>query len=308
MTLRGSDISSYQSSIPAGDFAILKATEGTSWTDGNFAAWWPELSAKGMLRGAYCFFHPSQSVAAQAQHFVDTVKASGLRAGDTLWLDHETKEDSAAADSQAAADWLALVQRLTGIRPGVYCNLDMAWSGYCTGLGGYPLWIADPSSAAGSPRVPSPWTHWTMHQYDITSIDYDIFNGDRNAWLSLGGQAAPSIQEDEVALFVSTGTVNQTGESVTVLVPQGSAWKTYTRRALNLGSDATGFNPATPATVSVQGMPNTAPYTWKTIVASQVIDPGGATFSIEVTPYRRLAITRTAGDLPVSHGVEVGTW
>ncbi len=54
-------------------------------------------------------------------------------------------------------------------------NLNMAESGDCEGMGGYPLWIADPSSPAGQPRVPAPWKTWAIHQYDISGpIDRNV--------------------------------------------------------------------------------------------------------------------------------------
>jgi hypothetical protein len=53
--------------------------------------------------------------------------------------------------------------------------LNFAWTGNCAGLGDYPLFISDPSSAPGEPRVPAPWTSWALHQYNITGdIDRDV--------------------------------------------------------------------------------------------------------------------------------------
>jgi hypothetical protein len=61
--------------------------------------------------------------------------------------------------------------------PVVYTFLSFAESGNTASLGKYPLWIADPSSPEGSPRVPPPWKTWAMHQYDISgSIDRDVAN------------------------------------------------------------------------------------------------------------------------------------
>jgi hypothetical protein len=53
--------------------------------------------------------------------------------------------------------------------------VDFAQEGNCAGLGRYPLWIADPSSTKGHPRVPGPWKTWAIHQYDISgAIDRDV--------------------------------------------------------------------------------------------------------------------------------------
>lgn len=185
--LKGVDISAYQSSIPAGDFAILKATEGVSFNDGRFKGWWDTLHKEKKLRGAYHFARPDNNGAvAEADHFLKIVKAAGLQPGDLLVLDHETRGSSAAHDAQWAADWCAHVKAKTGIVPVVYTFLSFGWEGRCHGLGGYPLWIADPSSPAGKPRVPAPWSHWYFHQYSENGgIDHDMFNGDKTTWAKL---------------------------------------------------------------------------------------------------------------------------
>jgi lysozyme len=217
--LSGCDISSYQSSIPGGQqFVVLKATEGTGWTDQSFAGWWRTLGSRNALRGAYAFFHPGEDPIAQADHFVSVVEAAGLREGDTLWLDHESlslasekrtilprelrlrmdAELTAGSVASAAQRFCARVVEKTG-RCGVYTYESFAWSGNCAGLGKYALWIADPSSPKGRPRVPGPWSSWALHQYDITDVDMDVFNGTPADWLALGGgHPAPDTTEDDM--------------------------------------------------------------------------------------------------------------
>ena len=59
--------------------------------------------------------------------------------------------------------------------PLLYTFVDYAKQGNCAGLGGYPLWIADPSSPKGHPVVPAPWKTWAIHQYTtIANIDRDV--------------------------------------------------------------------------------------------------------------------------------------
>lgn len=88
---QGEDRSSYQ---PVGpwtglDFGIVKATEGTTWTDPTFAANWANLARAGIPRGAYAFVHPSLDPVTQAKHFIATVKARGVSPGDMLIADSE---------------------------------------------------------------------------------------------------------------------------------------------------------------------------------------------------------------------------
>lgn len=191
--LRGTDISSYQSSIPKGDFAVLKATEGLTLNDKRFSSWWKSL--EGKLRGAYHFAHPGNDPVAEADHFLRVVRAAGLHSGDVLVLDHEVSDGTSPVHcSSWAQAWCARVQAAVGYSPVVYTFLSFAREGRCAGLGSRPLWIADPSSAAGHPRVPAPWHTWVMHQYsEVGGIDHDIFNGNAADWRKLGGlEPAPA--------------------------------------------------------------------------------------------------------------------
>jgi GH25 family lysozyme M1 (1,4-beta-N-acetylmuramidase) len=201
--LRGTDISAYQSSIPAGDFCIMKATEGLSYNDGPFVGRWRTLAQRGTLRGAYHFSHPKNDPTAEADHFLRIVRAAGLKPGDILVLDHEASDGTSAAHCAAwARTWCQHVTDAVGYKPVVYTFLSFAQEGRCEGLGQYPLWMADPSRPAGNPRVPAPWTKWVLHQYGSPGgVDANVFNGDRAAWLALGGShnptPAPTPQQEE---------------------------------------------------------------------------------------------------------------
>lgn len=192
--LSGTDISSYQSSIPKGDFTILKATEGLTVNDSHFAAWWKKL--EGKLRGAYHFAHTGNDPVAEADHFLRVVRAGGLKPGDILVLDHEARGASAAHDAAWAQTWCEHVHASVGYKPVVYTFLSFAQEGRCAGLGNYPLWMADPSRTPGNPRVPAPWSAWVLHQHsEAGGIDRDVFNGSAADWRLLG-----TPQEDNVAL------------------------------------------------------------------------------------------------------------
>jgi Glycosyl hydrolases family 25 len=197
--LTGCDISAFQSSIPSGqEFVILKATEGVDYVDSHFGGWWPQLG--GRLRGAYHFCHPANDPVVEATHFLAEVE-DRLAPGDLVVLDFETADGMSPAHCAAwAKTWLQHVQARTGRVPLVYTFLSFANEGYCAGLGGFPLWVADPSSPRGKPRVPPPWKDWVLHQYATSGgIDHDVFNGDAVTWKALGSQTpAPSLQEDDM--------------------------------------------------------------------------------------------------------------
>jgi lysozyme len=76
----GVDVSHHQGSIDwkalADDgiaFAYIKATEGESFRDANFAANWADAAHAGLLRGAYHFFTLCRTGADQARNFIGQV-------------------------------------------------------------------------------------------------------------------------------------------------------------------------------------------------------------------------------------------
>lgn len=188
-TLRGVDVSSFQGTpglwrSAAGNisWAAVKITElepgGVRYVNPDAAADWTYLHQAGKGRIAYLFGHPSVDPAATADFFVSELTPLGLQDGDGISLDLEVSDGlgPAQVDAWAAAVLAGLKKRL-GRPPVVYTFISFAQEGNCAHLGGYPLWIADPSRPAAQPRVPAPWKTWTIHQYSITSpIDRDVAN------------------------------------------------------------------------------------------------------------------------------------
>ncbi len=187
MSLPGVDVSSFQGTprswMPqAGSisWAAVKISElqpdGTRYVNPDAAADWSALRAEGKGRVAYLFGHPATSVAATVDLFAGEIHRLGLDDGDGICLDHEVSDGRAPADVAAwGRSVLAILRHDFGRAPLLYTFLSFAAEGNCTGMGGYPLWIADPSSPEGRPRVPEPWTSWAIHQYRITGgIDRDL--------------------------------------------------------------------------------------------------------------------------------------
>lgn len=188
MTLAGIDISGYQG--PPGDwvhdaggidFAAVKFTELSSagpYLDPDAEPDWAWLAANKKLRMAYFYGHPSVSASETVALFEGAVTAAGLTDDDMVMLDFETTDGLGPAAVSAWADTvLGLLRRDLDRMPVCYTYLNFAWSGNCAGLGQYPLFISDPSSPAGKPRIPAPWTAWSLHQFDISGdIDRDVAN------------------------------------------------------------------------------------------------------------------------------------
>jgi lysozyme len=178
-------------------FAILKATQGTSYTDSDFAENWAALKSAGVVRGAYHFFDATVSGVDQANYFLQVVGT--IEPGDlppTLDIECPVSGDSdclgngnsgaapASQITQAMNDFLTTVKTATGLTPIVYSY--GSWfsdNGVdTTGLQSYPLWLADYSGTSCF-DVPSPWTAATIWQYDSSgtvsgvNVDDDYFLG-----------------------------------------------------------------------------------------------------------------------------------
>lgn len=170
MTIKGQDWSSYQSATPstAGlSFAIIKATEGASYTSPHMASQVAAARKAGLLVGFYHFLHPG-NVAAQAAYFV--AKAISVE-GDTLWVDWE----NGSAGHASCAEKDAFIKEVKRLRPthrvGLYCNSSFWKSIDVTAYAGDALWIADYSHPAGSPPIEA---KWVIHQYTSTPVDTDV--------------------------------------------------------------------------------------------------------------------------------------
>lgn len=160
--------------IPAGRvrFLIAKASEGTHYADPAYAGYRSAAAAAGKHFGAYHFARPDTGTdpTAEADWFITCAQPA---AGDLAVLDIEVRGPSPAAWVNT---WCTQVAQRTGATPIVYTNLSVGDT--LAGCGDRPLWIADPSRPAGSPRLPGPWRSWVVHQYGIAGgVDRDIAAG-----------------------------------------------------------------------------------------------------------------------------------
>jgi lysozyme len=233
----GVDVSSFQGapatwSKEAGaiQWAAVKITElippttaGGSvirYLNPDAAADWAYLKAHGLVRVAYMFGHPSVDPTASVDWFISQLTPLGIEDGDAVALDHEVAD---SADPAAASAWAVSVQQQLHARLGrtplLYTFPNFAGEGNCAGLGGYPLWISDPSSPAGHPRVPAPWSTWALHQYETTgSIDRDVSSyATPAAMIAALGKTPPKpvIRKDIEMILVEVDRAT---------VPAGTAW------------------------------------------------------------------------------------
>ena len=123
---------------------IIKASEGISLKDKDFADNWSNALNHGIRRGAYHFFRTSTDPAAQARNFIEAV--GPLSKGDLPpVLDLETihKGCSAKQLCERALIWLKAVEKHYGVKPVVYTG-DSFLKDYLSKeiTDNYPVWIA----------------------------------------------------------------------------------------------------------------------------------------------------------------------
>ena len=193
--LLGVDVASFQG-LPAQwraaaghiSYVAVKLTEleppsaaypnGNHYVNPDAKADWAYAKSRGYGRIAYLYGHPATSPAETVDLFCSVLVQLGLEDGDGIMLDHEWTDGLSPAKVSAwAVDVMGRLAKRLARTPLLYTYLNFAETANCTGLGGYPLAISDPSSPPGHPRIPPPWRRWAIHQYATGgAIDRDIAN------------------------------------------------------------------------------------------------------------------------------------
>ncbi|MCK6548345.1 hypothetical protein L6R52_21030 [Myxococcota bacterium] len=206
-TVEGIDVSHWQGAIDwnavaasGKRFAILKATEGTSYVDDTFARNWEGTKRAGLIRGAYHYFRPARDPIAQANHFADVMGPLGPGDLPPMLDLEETDGLSPSRVADATRRFLDHLQLRTGRVPMIYTGYYF-WrdqTGNPSGFSHYPLVMA--AYVRGCPLVPDSWGRFTMWQYSSTgrvpgirgNVDLDVFDGDLNALIALSQGTAPA--------------------------------------------------------------------------------------------------------------------
>ena len=201
--LTGIDISKWQGAgfnlDVAGDFVIIKATEGTGYVDPLCDKFYQQAKAKGLLKGVYHFARPDlgNSGAAEADYFVKNIK--GYIGDAVLVLDYECAPYS---DDWAYA-FAKRVHDLTGVWPMLYASASKIngynWSKTAQNCG---LWIAGYPNKYNVKNPPTPsvkdmpysigaWPFWAIWQYSSSAgtLDRNIANMEKAAWLKYAGKS-----------------------------------------------------------------------------------------------------------------------
>ncbi|KZD92845.1 Phage lysin glycosyl hydrolase family 25 [Lactiplantibacillus plantarum] len=205
MSLNGFDVASYQAGMNvsevAGDFVLVKATEGIDYTNPEFNGHAKQTLSAGKKLGVYHFIRNDSDIKQQADYFLTVVKPYIGKA--MLVLDFESTTGSTIQNQAGvglAKQWLDYVYQKTGVRPvlytGISCENSLDWSSVVKA--NYGLWIAQynnynvvngyqPRDLYGSLKN---WKTAVMFQYTSTgrlpgwngNLDFDVFYGDKSAW------------------------------------------------------------------------------------------------------------------------------
>ncbi|MEJ5967720.1 GH25 family lysozyme [Lactiplantibacillus plantarum subsp. plantarum] len=265
MSLNGFDVASYQASMnvgeAAGDFVLVKATEGIDYTNPEFNGHAKQTLSAGKKLGVYHFIRNDSDIKQQADYFLTVVKPYIGKA--MLVLDFENTTGSTIQNQAGvglAKQWLDYVYQQTGVRPvlytGVSCENSLDWSSVVKA--NYGLWIAQynnynvvngyqPRDLYGSLKN---WKTAVMFQYTSTgrlpgwngNLDFDVFYGDKSAWakyakatksskpVSKSKPAGPKWVKETKTYTLKTAvklhTGASTGASVIAVLPAGSTIKT----------------------------------------------------------------------------------
>ena len=200
--MNGIDIASYQTGIDLSvvpcDFVIIKATEGTGYTNPDFTRAYAQAVQQGKLVGIYHYANGSGATA-EADYFLSVV---GDRVGDAvLVLDWEQGGNSAFGSVAYAKQWLDRVYSKTKVRPLIYMSKSVTygydWSSVAADHG---LWVAQYANNNPTNYQSNPWTDsngygaWAngpvIFQYSSTgrlsgwngNLDLNLAYMDATAW------------------------------------------------------------------------------------------------------------------------------
>jgi lysozyme len=192
--VRGIDVAKYQGAVDWAKvkasgvaFAVIKATESKGYVDPCFKKNWEGARAAGIMRGAYCFWHPQQDPKAQAEHFYETV--GDLLPGDlppTVDVERNDRLSPVTVNERL----VVVCKEVAGIfgkTPILYTSARVCKEQGITVGGDCPVWLARYYARQGfrkeGPPLPPQWKRWSIWQTGygdgLPGISGDV---DRDFW------------------------------------------------------------------------------------------------------------------------------
>lgn len=232
--MNGIDISSAQagldlSKIPF-DFAIVKATQGTNYTNPCCVGHVDQAASLGKLVGVYHYIGGGNAKG-EAQFFVDSIR--NWVGKHVIAVDWEQYQNSSWGDQSYLETIVSEVIRLTGVHPliygqqSVYGTIAAVGKKYDCGL-----WVAQYADMNATGYQDSPWNEGAyacaVRQYSSvgrlpgygSNLDLDKFYGNADQWNAYahntGGNTPPPAPPAPSAPPANTGTtyVVQRGDTL----------------------------------------------------------------------------------------------
>lgn len=193
--MNGIDVSGWQSStitqaVPA-DFAIVKVTEGTWYTNPNWTAQANGTTSTGKAIGLYHYADGGNAIS-EADRFVNATAAYHGKA--MLALDWESYGNASWGNGAWVRQFVNRVHASTSVWPVVYVQRSAVWQVPSDVRQHCMLWVAQYASNASTGYQDSPWNAGAsgegMIQYTSHGVlpgyygwlDLNRFFGDRTAW------------------------------------------------------------------------------------------------------------------------------
>lgn len=214
MTLQGVDVSGWQAGIDLAtvplDFAIVKATQGTGYTNPDYARAISQVLSAGRLGGAYHYVSGGNAVG-EADHFIDVVGGNVGRV--ILAIDWEQGDNSAWGNVAYLDAVVSRVIERTGVKPLIYCSQSVVASiASIASARDCGLWVAQYANMNATGYQDSPWNEGAyscaIRQYSSAgrlngwegNLDLDKFYGDAAAWAAYAtATATPTAPADPLA-------------------------------------------------------------------------------------------------------------
>ncbi|MDR2940785.1 MAG: hypothetical protein LBV08_10795 [Clostridiales bacterium] len=191
--VKGIDVARYQGEIDwkaissqGIQFAFIKATEGSSYSDPMFATNIVSSRGNNIFAGAYHFFSSESPGKTQAQNFINIVSEYPIDLPPVLDFEITKLEGDTEYVTKEAIIFLNELEKYFGTKPIVYTTYKSYENYLANNLNGYPLWIRD---LFKEPEINGhDWIFWQycnrgrLEGIDEKQIyvDLNVFNGSEN--------------------------------------------------------------------------------------------------------------------------------
>lgn len=168
-------------------FVMMKATEGSTFTDSSYETNIREARKAGFVCGTYHFYDPWTSPDKQAQHFINTAH---VEKGDMAPIVDVERSGRSSGDLQRELlVFLKALEKHYGVKPIIYASAKFRKRHLNnTAFDGYPFWVAH--YYVVRPETSKPWVMWQFTDHSSVEgingyTDFNVFRGSEADFNSL---------------------------------------------------------------------------------------------------------------------------